>query len=398
MRSVRAVLPRRLRRAERSGLVLLGLMLLCATSATTAALASRVAGGEIAASSPVYLVTAVGWLAVAAAIAAVLGVRGRLDPDTALAVLVAGSLVTTSNGVLVADTVSRTICLTALPVALVLAVVHVRGWRLRVLQAMTVAGALAVVARMDLPGGFALYASWSEAALVVIPSAVVASLCDRLDRARAEAERTARTDPLTGLLNRHGLAQRGPGLLSAAVAADHRVAVLLLDLDHFKHVNDTWGHGAGDRLLRSVAAAVTAEVRQCDAVVRWGGEEVAVVTHVVDDEQLAVLGERLRCAVADLLVSDLPPVTASIGTASTSTGEAARALGDDDAEEASHELVRQLLDRADAALYAAEAGGRDRVVHEASAGPPPPVEPAPPSTPGPRTAVPAQRTAQPSPS
>lgn len=158
-------------------------------------------------------------------------------------------------------------------------------------------------------------------------------------------------DPLTGLKNRHGLRRESARLFDSRKAAPFDTgAVILVDLDHFKTINDTHGHGAGDEVLREVAAEINAQLRESDLIFRYGGEEFLIL---LPDQTLAAVGEvceRLRRALADRRFhlpdgSDIP-VTASFGAA---------ALDYDAPFEAA-------LERADRALYQAKEAGRNRVV------------------------------------
>jgi diguanylate cyclase (GGDEF)-like protein len=130
-----------------------------------------------------------------------------------------------------------------------------------------------------------------------------------------------------------------------------RVAAMMLDLDHFKRLNDAHGHAAGDAVLRAVAASLAASVRPTDVLARTGGEELVVLGLVGDPDEAARLAERLRTAVANTRTADGHAVTASVGIALTRPT---------DAEDAADELWR-LIDRADAAMYEAKQQGRDRV-------------------------------------
>jgi diguanylate cyclase (GGDEF)-like protein len=126
---------------------------------------------------------------------------------------------------------------------------------------------------------------------------------------------------------------------------------MVLDLDHFKQVNDAHGHAAGDAVLRAVSRSLTATVRPADLLARTGGEEIVVVGMVSDSDEAARLGERLRAAVAETRSDDGHGVTVSIGLA---------LVRPVDGEDATASLWR-LIDRADAAMYDAKRSGRDRV-------------------------------------
>jgi two-component system cell cycle response regulator len=172
----------------------------------------------------------------------------------------------------------------------------------------------------------------------------------RADNARLE--HLATTDPLTALLNRRALTERLTTEMERALRYDGTVALLLIDLDHFKRVNDTHGHLVGDAVLRGVAELLTQAVRTSDLVGRYGGEEFLVVLPETDDEGAASFAERVRERVAahEFRAWDdgrALRMTASIGVA---TFPAARI-----------ENVVDLFARADAALYRAKADGRDRV-------------------------------------
>jgi len=189
---------------------------------------------------------------------------------------------------------------------------------------------------------FPLDATYSVATVLVLlvmvdglaGSVQVLSVHER--RARTAAGLAVR-DELTGLVNRRGM---GPSL-DAAGPGD---LLLLLDLDHFKQVNDTHGHAVGDGVLRAVGDALRSVVRPGDEASRWGGEEFLVLVRGGNDLAPQVAAERLRHAVA--AASGPVPVTTSIGVAPLCAGESRDAA----------------LQRADAALYEAKQAGRDRVV------------------------------------
>ncbi len=177
----------------------------------------------------------------------------------------------------------------------------------------------------------------------------VKALQDELRVRNAELELMARTDALTGLVNRRNLEEHLAAHASLAHRHSTTMAVLVVDVDRFKRVNDEHGHAAGDAVLRVVASRMADGVRREDVVGRWGGEEFLVVAPYSDLDAAATLGERIRTWVGDT------PIPLPDGGALTVTISVGCAAGSDQAWE---ELVR----RADAALYAAKASGRNRVV------------------------------------
>ena len=160
--------------------------------------------------------------------------------------------------------------------------------------------------------------------------------------------RNARKDTLTGLYSRRYMDEQLPGLMKAHRRNDQPLSLLILDLDHFKNINDTLGHLVGDEVLWRVAEAVRATVRTADSAVRYGGEEFCVILPGTGRSEAARVGERVRVAVAKLNLDSLGPgltVTTSVGVASL------------DPEEELHEW----LGRADVALYSAKNSGRNQV-------------------------------------
>lgn len=171
---------------------------------------------------------------------------------------------------------------------------------------------------------------------------------------QAKLHALAMTDSLTGIPNRRAFEQFTREHLERARAGGLSVGAALLDLDHFKQVNDRFGHDAGDRVIKEVAWLAQAELAGCGFVARVGGEEFAVMFECQDRNRFLRALEDLRQRIAALDIragADRIPVTASIGLAVT------RAGGDLD--------VSRLLRAADEALYAAKAGGRNRVVETA---------------------------------
>jgi diguanylate cyclase (GGDEF)-like protein len=159
----------------------------------------------------------------------------------------------------------------------------------------------------------------------------------------------AMTDPLTGLFNRRGFFDLAQKLLDMRARKGQTVSVLLFDLDHFKSVNDRFGHDIGDETLRVFSATIAASMRNEDIVGRLGGEEfVAILPNGIDPA--VAIAQRLRGAfqAAGISIAGHPlHATVSIGAAELRPGE---------------HRIEQLLTRADIALYRAKSGGRNRVV------------------------------------
>jgi len=156
------------------------------------------------------------------------------------------------------------------------------------------------------------------------------------------------TDPLTGLLNRYGLQRALQRELAEARRYARPLSCLLLDLDHFKAVNDTYGHAAGDAALTQAARVLTESVRGSDVVCRYGGEEFLVLAPETELAGALALAEKIRLAVSARLFgadSHSFPLTFSVGVARLRAGES----GND------------MIARADEALYQAKQHGRDRV-------------------------------------
>ena len=139
--------------------------------------------------------------------------------------------------------------------------------------------------------------------------------------ARRDPGRCRRLDPLTGLFNRRFLVEQAPRIWRQARRDGTRVAAMVLDLDHFKRLNDAHGHAAGDAVLRAVAGVADRRPSgPADVLARTGGEELVVLGLVGDPDEAAHLAERLRTAVAASRTADGHAVTASIGIALTRPG------------------------------------------------------------------------------
>ncbi|MGY2873546.1 two-component system, cell cycle response regulator [Marmoricola sp. URHA0025 HA25] len=188
--------------------------------------------------------------------------------------------------------------------------------------------------------------------LARVGSAVhVKKLQDQLQQRNAELDRLTRTDGLTGLYNRWHLERELTRLHRDAVRHEDPLSVLILDLDHFKQVNDTHGHGAGDQVLRAFAQRMLRELRAGDIGGRWGGEEFLVVLPRTDLEGAMEIADRIREATA------AEPVGVS--------GEEIRVTASGGCAVGPGESSDGLVQLADTALYEAKLGGRNRIASAA---------------------------------
>lgn len=175
-------------------------------------------------------------------------------------------------------------------------------------------------------------------------------LFDTLQRVRSERDllrRDSQIDSLTGLLNRRSLELS----ITERCSSEERFGLLFIDIDHFKLVNDRYGHDIGDRVLTSVAAVLRAGLRPGDMLARWGGEEFLALISGAGPESARLVAERLRRHV-----EEMPQVSRGPGQVSVSIGTTV--FDPQRVEEEAPELLR----RADMALYEAKRSGRNRVV------------------------------------
>jgi len=172
----------------------------------------------------------------------------------------------------------------------------------------------------------------------------------RIVELEREVTRLAATDFLTGLLNRRFFMERLETEISRSARESTNLSVIIADIDYFKRVNDTWGHQAGDLVLREFARCLTTQCRSYDFIGRYGGEEFIVCLPRTNSAQAAAVAERMRAAVERLTVplpsGDLVSVTCSFGVAALDE------LADRD--------IDALINLADKALYRAKAEGRNR--------------------------------------
>jgi diguanylate cyclase (GGDEF)-like protein len=186
---------------------------------------------------------------------------------------------------------------------------------------------------------------------------VIASYCVENVVNRSRLMRSGFTDVLTGWHNRRYLQVRINEELARAQRDETNVVCLMLDIDHFKRVNDTWGHAAGDEVLRELAQRIETQVRASDVAARYGGEEFVVILPNIDSAAGVRLAERIRGAVAETPIA-LPNGDETMITASIGISEVRPAKDADDLKT----LADSLVARADVALYSAKSDGRDCVV------------------------------------
>ena len=191
-----------------------------------------------------------------------------------------------------------------------------------------------------------LYVNLLISLIITIIAVLLINLA--LGRYQQRIEEMASTDKLTGLLNRHAFTILIDKLLAGYRREPRPMSLIMADIDHFKEINDRYGHLAGDEVLQSVAKRLQAGLRQSDLAVRWGGEEFLILLRACDLSEAERIAENLRHAIQketfDVLKHQIP-VTISLGV-SQFTGE---------------ESTAQLVDRADEGLYRAKRGGRNQV-------------------------------------
>ena len=227
------------------------------------------------------------------------------------------------------------------------------GWFLiawALLEGFTIAAALRFL--MTSSGSDSLDYYGLPLSMVAASILIALGVADRLRAQRAalsEAERRAQTDPLTGVLNRRSLIERLDAACARAKARGLPIALLFIDLDHFKQINDTFGHQAGDACLRAIIEPIHAELRQSDVIGRYGGEEFVVILSSADAAAATPIAQRIVERVADVRVTGFGEpigVTCSIGIAASDT------LGI---------WGEPLLAQADAAVYVAKRSGRNQI-------------------------------------
>jgi diguanylate cyclase (GGDEF)-like protein len=186
---------------------------------------------------------------------------------------------------------------------------------------------------------------------IIVNTTLCAVLLGQWRKREADVLALSLTDVLTGVHNRRSILSLLEAELARAQRQGTPLAVALLDLDHFKRINDGFGHPMGDRVLQEAARALKQCMRQCDAIGRFGGEEFLLLLPGTDREGAALLAERCRATLAALAITadngERVPVSGSFGLAGCAAGPGTS--------------VEDLVRAADTALYEAKAGGRNRV-------------------------------------
>jgi len=183
--------------------------------------------------------------------------------------------------------------------------------------------------------------------IIVLLSGGLFVLALRLRRAVSEVQRLTQIDPLTQVLNRRGLQQQSRALLALARRKRLAVALAIYDIDHFKKINDTYGHPIGDEVLKQLGKNLQAGLRKSDLFCRWGGEEFVLLMVLDVPENASVVAERMRqIAQQARIPTDGSGITLSAGVVVLADGES----------------IDAAVTRADQHLYAAKAAGRNRIV------------------------------------
>jgi diguanylate cyclase (GGDEF)-like protein len=190
-----------------------------------------------------------------------------------------------------------------------------------------------------------------ELVSVIVAGAVIGvlivALKERLDEALGRLRLLATRDPLTGALNRRAFQEALDAAVARAARGNGACAVAILDIDHFKRINDQRGHAAGDEALRHLVAVIGRRARAGDALGRLGGEEFGVLLDGADAGGAQRYAQDLRAALASARRDDVPPFTISVGVAELADGDGS---------------AEGMLLAADRAMYAAKEDGRDRVL------------------------------------
>jgi diguanylate cyclase (GGDEF)-like protein len=203
-------------------------------------------------------------------------------------------------------------------------------------------------ARWDSDPGLLIFNMFCSHPVYIVTLSGIAKLKTHVTQARARADvlhAAANIDYLTSVANRRAVAQLLQRVLDQAHGLGELVSVVLVDIDHFKTINDSFGHDIGDQILVRAAALLKEQLRATDTLGRWGGEEFLIVASATDATEVARMAERLRAALAEHEFLPAGQITASFGVATSLP----------------HDTPESLVKRADQALYLAKQGGRNRV-------------------------------------
>lgn len=171
-------------------------------------------------------------------------------------------------------------------------------------------------------------------------------LTREMEQANSISTRAAQTDELTGLKSRRAFFEHAQLLYDECKSNRLGLCAVMLDMDHFKHINDTYGHQVGDQVLRQMGVVISSSFRTTDVYGRLGGEEFAILLPDTSIDVATRIAEELIQAIAALMIEPVHRITASLGVASTQTG---------------HTDLHSLMNDADKALYRAKALGRNQV-------------------------------------
>jgi two-component system, sensor histidine kinase LadS len=231
----------------------------------------------------------------------------------------------------------------------------------RYYQAATLCGMLGAVISTLTVWGALPFTGWNYGAIkvgIILQASLLAlGLSLKVRKQQAEkllAERLAECDPLTSLLNRRGFNQQAASLWSTCTRNQRPLALIMLDLDHFKELNDQYGHDVGDLALQAVAKLLQSTCRSGDLAARWGGEEFLLLLPETTKAEALALAERLRLAIQALALHSndrAVQLSCSCGVA----------------ERDRQEQLEQLINEADRRMYTAKQSGRNRVCGQVSA-------------------------------
>ncbi len=257
------------------------------------------------------------------------------------------------------------------------AFLHAYGWRLATVAAALFSALIGASVALLVFGSGAVHAGEALRAAIItglvtggltaLPVGALLHIIDELSRARARLEEEIRrreiaerrlrqlagTDELTGLCNRRAFFDRARELVALARRYEQPIAILTVDIDRFKEINDALGHAEGDRALQRLAVILRRTLRATDIAARFGGDEFVVIMPHTRRDAALVVAERIRRAVAE--IREPMPLGVSIGVAAAEGPEAD---------------LDSLLARSDRALYAAKHLGRNRVCTEPPSPPP----------------------------